>query len=103
MPQKIASHEGQFSLFIAVHGGLSRLEVALGTGLDLDKTQDIPLPSDQIQFAAVIGRAKISSNNRITPPAKKKVGIFFSTAAGAVALGDVLRSQRSARKPVQRA
>ena len=91
LPQKIASHKRQFSLFIAVHSGLSGLEVPFGASLDLDKTQDIPVPADQIQFAAMIGRAKISRNDRITPPTKIEVGIFFAPTARPQVFSRVVR------------
>ena len=42
------------SLFIAIHGSFGRPEVTLRPSFYLDKTQDVPIPADEIEFAAMI-------------------------------------------------
>jgi hypothetical protein len=50
---------------IAIDGGLGRPEVRVASRLHLDKTQDIPLPADKIEFAAMMQGGIIARNHRI--------------------------------------
>ena len=53
MAQVFASHGKEFP----IHGGFGRLHIAGSTGLDLDEAEYVPVPADEVDFAATIGRA----------------------------------------------
>jgi len=54
MAKVIAGHGGKGTLLVAVHGGFGGLYVARSAGLDLDKTQHILVPADEIDLTATV-------------------------------------------------
>jgi hypothetical protein len=50
---------------IAIDGSLGRPEVRVASGRQLDQTQDIPLPADKIEFAAMLQGGIIARDHRI--------------------------------------
>ena len=58
--QVIADNNSQIMPLIATYSGFSWLHVASGASLDLNKTQHILVPPDQINLAAVPRRPIIA-------------------------------------------
>jgi hypothetical protein len=87
MAQVFASHGKEFPTFVAIHGGFGRLHIAGSTGLDLDEAEYVPVPADEVDFAATIGRAEITGNYHVSALLQIEVGGFFSFAAGAQVIG----------------
>jgi hypothetical protein len=42
-------------LFVEIYGGFGGFVIMRSSGYHFDKTQDILIPADQIQFAAMVG------------------------------------------------
>src|SRR5512143_1671356 len=52
--QKLARHQGQIPLFLAIYGGFCRFHVAAGTGFHLDKAEHVFVPTNQVQLTTVM-------------------------------------------------
>ena len=50
---------------------------------DLDKTEDVLFPSDQVDFTAAAGAAPIARHHDESPAAQPKVGFDFAAPSGA--------------------
>src|SRR6267378_6513023 len=59
LAQEVARDQPEFALFVAIHGGFGGLYVTRGAGFHLNKTQRVFVPSDQIQFTAMMWRTII--------------------------------------------
>ena len=57
---------------MAIHGSFGGLEVTRGAGFDLDKTEDFPIPADEIEFAAMMRGVVVAGDDGVAPPAKVK-------------------------------
>ncbi len=51
--------------FLPVNCGFGGLHVVRGAGLDLDKTQGVIVPANQVDFAASVGRTKITGGAQV--------------------------------------
>jgi hypothetical protein len=71
-----------------------------GTGLDLRETQDVVVPSNQVDFAAPVGRSEIARDD-VPMSSKVEIGVFFATPSGAQMLCSIVRRKRAARDPVE--
>jgi hypothetical protein len=74
-----------------IYGGFGGFEVTRGSRLHFDKTQNVLVPSDQIKFAAMIGRAVVAGDNRVAPPAQVEISVFFAMPASTLVRRRVLR------------
>ncbi|HUJ94867.1 MAG TPA: hypothetical protein VLW84_06370 [Terriglobales bacterium] len=52
-----------------VHGRFCGFDVVAAAGLDLDKTEDIFVPADKVDFTVVVRRAKVPRHHDIAEPA----------------------------------
>ena len=66
----------------------------------LDKTQDVLVPADKIEFAAMIGGAVVARNDGVAPPAQIKISVFLAASAGTLVRGHVFGRKRSCCQPV---
>src|SRR5580692_5344882 len=103
MTKVLPGHRDQVPLLLAVHGGFCGLHVARSTSLDLDKTQNISVPADEIDFSATIRRAEISCHHYISAAAQEEVNIFFSPSSDAQVGGRFVRWQDMSGDPVESA
>ena len=101
MAQVFASHGKEFPAFVAIHGGFGRLHIAGSTGLDLDEAEYVPVPADEVDFAASIGRAEITGDHHVSELSQIEVGGFFSFAASAQVIGCLVWSQSLRDDPVE--
>ena len=106
MAQEVAGDLAQVVLLFAVDGGFGGLDGARGTGFHLDEAENVFVPADQIEFAAMIGRSVVAGDDNVAEAAEVEVGFFFAAAAGSEVLGGCVGgrifsvSQSSARSVV---
>src|SRR6478736_1177473 len=86
MAQIFAGNGQDFPAFLPVNRGFGRFHVVAGAGLDLDETQYVLMPPNQVDFAATVGRTKIASDHGVSLSSKIEVGVFFATPASAQVL-----------------
>lgn len=101
MAQVFAGYCEQVVAFLPVHCGLRGFHVVGGTGLDLNETQDVVVLSNQVDFAAPVGRSKIARGHDVPMSSKVEIGVFFATPSGAQMLCSIVRRKRAARDPVE--
>jgi hypothetical protein len=85
---------------MTIYGGFGRLDVMRRPSFHFDKTQDVPIPADKIEFAAIMRGAVVAGDDRIAPPAQVKIRVSFAAPAGTLLRGHVLRRERSCCQPV---
>jgi hypothetical protein len=88
---------------VAVHCRLGRLYVERCTGFNLNKTKNIVVPADQVNFSPLPWRAVVSGHDDVTQLAKMEVSVFFAAPAGALMLRLSVRRQSVLRQPVEAA
>lgn len=101
MAEEFARNQAQFPLLVAIHGGFGRFYVARGAGLDLDETKFIFVPSNEVEFAAMMWRTVIAGNDDVALPSKIEVSFLFAAAAGALMGWSSLRWKRVRRQPIE--
>ena len=101
MAQVFAGDGEQFAALLPVHCGFGGLHVVGGAGLDLDETQDVLVPANQVDFAATVGRTKIARDHGVSVSSKIEVGGFFTAPAGTQVLRAIVGRQGAARDPVE--
>src|SRR5258707_9332988 len=79
--------------FLPVNCGFGGLHVVLGAGLDLDETQGVIVPANQVDFAATVGRTKIAGDHDVSASSKIEIGVFFATPSRAQVLRAIVRRQ----------
>ena len=99
--QKIAGHQRQLLLFGVIYRCLGGLYVMRCPGLDLDKTEHIPVPAHQIQFSARMRGAGVAGDDHVAAPSKIEVGILFSASASTLVSRHLLRWKGSIRQPIE--
>ena len=50
--QEVAGDHRELLLLMTIYGGFGRLDVMRRPSFHFDKTQDVPIPADKIEFAA---------------------------------------------------
>ena len=103
MAQVFARDCKQVVAFLPVHRGFRGLHVVGSAGLDLDETEDVVMPSNQVDFAATVGRSKIAGDHGVAVPSKIEVGIFFATPSSPQMLCSIVRRKCATRNPVEEA
>jgi hypothetical protein len=101
MAEVFASHGKEFPAFVAIHSGFGRVHIAGSTGLDLDEAEHVPVPPDEVDFAATIGRVEITGDHHVSALSQIEVGGFFSFAAGAQVIGCLVWRQSLRGDPVE--
>lgn len=99
--QVFAGYCKQVVAFLPVHCGLRRFHVVGSTSLDLNETQDVVVPSNQVDFAAPVGRSEITRDHDVPVSSKVEIGVFVTTPPGAQMLCSMVRRKRAARDPVE--
>src|SRR5208283_3679202 len=101
LAQEVAGNQQQLSLFVAIYGSFGGLHVARRASFHFDNTQDVPIPADQIEFAAIMWRTVISGDHGVSPAAQVEISVFLAPPASALVRGCVLRRKRFRYQPVQ--
>ena len=101
LAQKVACHQPQFSLLVVINRSFSWLYVTRSARLDLDKTESVFVPSDKVEFSAMMWRTVVAGNDDIALPPKVEVGRFFAATAGALVRRQVVWRKRAASYPVE--
>ena len=78
MPQIFPRHGDKFAFLVQINRRFRRLYVVCRAGFDLDKTQHILIPANQINFAPPPRRTEIARHHDVPKLAQIKVGIFFA-------------------------
>src|SRR3984885_4121461 len=86
---------------MAVDGGLRRRDSQRSTGLNLNKTEDIGVPANQIDFATELGRTEVSRHHDVTKLSQVEISFFFAPASGALVLREFIGRKGVQREPVQ--
>src|SRR5208337_3729653 len=90
LPQEIAGNQRKLSLFIAIYGGFRGLRITLAASLHFNKTQDVPIPAGQIEFAAMMRRAVVARDDHVAATAQVKISVFLRDGLCAGAQGCLL-------------
>ena len=81
--QVFADHFAEVVALLAVHSSLGGFHLAGGSGFDLDETQYVSVPADEINFAVMPGRAEVPGYHNVPATAKIEIGVFLAAPAGA--------------------
>ncbi len=88
---------------MAVHSRLGSLDIARCSSLNFNKTKNIGVPADQVDFSPLPRRAVVAGHDDVTQPAEMEVSVFFTAPAGALMLRLPVRRQSVLRQPVKAA
>jgi len=67
-----------------------------------DDAQNLAIPADQVEFPAMLRRAKIAGNDAITAPPKLEISFFLASPASAQVLGGLVgRRKRFSGNPIE--
>jgi len=66
MPQVFPCHSAGFVLLTVIHRGLGGFDVMRGASLDLDETQNIALPANEINLTLAPCGTVISGDHHVT-------------------------------------
>jgi hypothetical protein len=58
--REVAGDHRELLLLMTIHGGFRRLDVRRRPNFHFDKTQDVPIPADKIEFAAIMRGAVVA-------------------------------------------
>lgn len=81
LPQVFARERRESLSLLLVDRGFSRHEIPAATRFDLDKAEDVFVPSDQVNVAATAGRAEVSGDNNESEFAQIEEGFIFAAGA----------------------
>ncbi len=95
MSQVFAGNGKELLAFLPVNCGFGGLHIVCGAGLDLDETQGVIVPANQIDFAATVGRTKIAGDHDVSASSKIEIGGFLPSLSGAQVLRAIVRRQRA--------
>ena len=101
MAQVFPGDGHKFTALVPINRGFGRLHIAGSAGLDFDKTEDLLVPADQVDFAAPVGCAKIPGNHHVSQLPQVEIGVFLASAAGAEVFSAAVRWQGPAGDPVE--
>jgi hypothetical protein len=85
---------------MTIYGGFGGLDVMRRPSFHFDKTEDVSLPPDKIEFAAMMWRAVVARDNGVTSPAQVEVSVFLAAPPGTLVRGHILRRKRAGCQPV---
>jgi hypothetical protein len=88
---------------MAVHRRFGSLHVNGCSGLNFNKTKNIVVPADQVDFSPLPHRAVVPGDDDVTQLAQMEVSVFFAVPAGALMLRLPVRRQSVPRQPVEAA
>jgi len=101
MVQIFVSHGKQFLQFVAIDGQVGGLDVEGGAGLYFNKTKDIAVPSDEVEFATAAWGAEIAGHNDVAELAQIEVRRFFSAPPGLMVLSYLFGTTSVFKEPVE--
>ena len=78
MAQVFASHGKEFAALLPVNCGFGGLHIVGGAGLDLDETQNVLVPANQVDLATTVGRTLVARDHGVSVSSKIEVGGFPS-------------------------
>lgn len=79
--QVVANHHAQVVALLPINGGFGWFDVMRGAGLDLDETENIFVPSDEIDFSMMPRRAVVTGDYHVTFAPEIEVRVFLPPAA----------------------
>ena len=103
MPQVIPRDLGDFASFVTIDSGLRGLYIAGCSRLNLNKTKDIVVPSDEVDFATVAGSTVVSGDNEVAEFPQMEVGVFLPPAAGSLVLWFLVTGEGVRCDPIETA
>jgi hypothetical protein len=101
--QVLSCHGSDFAAFVAIYGCFGGLYVARRPGLNLNKTQHIGIPADQVDFSRMPRRAVVAGHNDVTQAAEMETGVVLPATAGALVRRPLVGRQSMPRQPVKAA
>lgn len=102
MAQEVAGHQAEFPFLVMIDGGFGRLYVVRGAGFHFNETEYVAVPSDKIEFSAMMRRSIIPRDDDVALAAQIKVSFFFTAASGALVRGTGFWRQSVGCQPIQR-
>src|SRR5579863_331863 len=103
MAKIIAGHRGQRALLVAVNRSFGGLHVVGGARLNLNKTEHIAVPPDEIDFSAMVRRAVVASDHDVSRAPQMKISGLFTAATGYLMSGSIAMRQSAVREPIKNA
>src|SRR5919197_6771876 len=80
--QIFTRHAAQLALFREIDGGLGRLDLARGAGLDFDEAEHVAVPAHQVNLARPPARAVIARHDHVPHLAQIEVRLLLSAPPG---------------------
>jgi hypothetical protein len=84
-----------------VHRRLCWLNIPRGSSFDLNETQYVSIPSDQVDLTFTTWRTKVASHHDIAELSQVKVSVFLASAAGLLVRRARVRSKGFVRYPIE--
>src|SRR5579862_102351 len=88
-------------LLFTIHSGFGRFNVASRAGFHFHKAQHVLIPSDQVDFTAMMGRAKVPRDHNVSAPTQEEVRVFFAALACPLMFGSFVSAQSVIREPIE--
>jgi hypothetical protein len=101
MAEEIAGNVAEVVTLGAIDGGFGGFDGARGAGFHLDEAERVVMVADEVEFAAVIGRAKVAGDDGVAVAAEIEVGVFFAAAAGLEMFGGGIGGEKFGGEPVE--
>lgn len=100
--QVITDDLGNFPALVPIDSRLGGLHFARRSGLNFNKTKDIMVPTDQVDFSVVTGGAVIALDHGVAELAQMEVGVLFALRADALTDRTSIRRKDARREQVER-
>jgi len=101
MTQVFTGNRHKLATFIPVHGGLGGFHIPRCARLDLDETEDIFVPPNEVDFPPVIWGTEIPSDHNVPVPSEIKIGILLAPSTSLQVVPLMLGRQGLAGNPVE--
>jgi len=100
MPKVLVGNGRKPALFIPIDCRLGRLHRARGARLHFNKTQDIVVPANDVDFSPPPSRAKVARHHHISQTPQMEVRILLPAPPGPLMCGNIVGWERSLGDPV---
>src|SRR5579862_85634 len=88
-------------LLFTIHSGFGWFNVTSRAGFHFHKAQHVFVPSDQVDFTAMMRGTKVPRDHNVAASTQKKVRVFFAALACPLMFGSLVSAQSVIRKPVK--
>src|SRR5205807_8240397 len=75
--QILPCHRRDLPPFVPVHGRFPGLNLQRSPGFNFNKTENISLPSDQVDLSPTTNRPEVPRHHDVAKPAQKEISVLF--------------------------